>query len=588
MSFLKHLLPASDELPKPQLTLNRHQPNTQLTSNAEPEPRVTFGQIRKALYDPDDENHPYDPGAKHRVTNVLIVPDSDISPDAITVEDVLRATRDFLAAETLAQEQSRAASKPEFVFEKIICHPKGKDLPQFSTAYELRNVNHGSESTIPIRNLGMAVDLDMLKRIRAGKGPRPFKAEDLVERLRLEPRPCLSSEEFPYNEETYDELLTVLRTWNMHVGNNPSCTHTRQGLLDALKSRCRLIDEVEKGHQDENLLEQQTLCLRQTLHAYRPELKSFEDQNVIHQLIIMIANQGIAIPGLDNEMRDQAVEILFREYRSRLYLGTEHSARRDRLDAETERAKLQEDDTEVQELVKQRRQLDKESCNQASEEVRSAIRIARTCLCEKVLNGLQSLTEQQAGQKWAACSIAKAPASAIAQSCIEDGDAVEGMLPDWDIDHALKSVIERLHKMNRLGSDNARLVTKLAGLDVPKSERKAVMERRRNDARTPYIMMEVANQSSQLQGMSQRVLLRMDELDDTFDGVLDAGRASSHAHNTLLARVDEDDLYHSEEKSYLVKEPRAIVSGGQEVVKAGGAMVGEGDRGKCWNHCKNQ
>ncbi|KAL1598765.1 hypothetical protein SLS60_007907 [Paraconiothyrium brasiliense] len=582
MSFLKHLFPAFDVPPETQLALDRDRPNAQLASNGKWIPPLTFTRIRKALYDSDDEDRPCDPGVEQQVTNAVVGSDSDISPDAITVSDIFRATRDSLNAEISAQEQARVVFKPEFVFEKIICHPKRNDLPQFSTAQELSNVNDGNHLTIPIRSIGMTVDLDVLKRIRAGKGPRPFKAEDLVERLRLEPREGLASEECPYIEETYDELLAVLRTWNVHVGHTPDCTRTRQRLLDALISRCRLLDEVEQGHKDESILEQQGLRLRQTLHEYRPELKSFEDQDVIHQLIITIANRGIAIPDLDDEVRDRAVEILYREYRSRIYLSKEHSAWRDRLEAETERAKLQKDDTEVRELVKQRKQLDKESCNQASEEVRSAIRIARNCLSEKVLNGLQSLTEQQASQKWAGCSIAKAPASAIAQSCIENNDAVESMLQDWDIDHTLKSAIERLHKMKHVGSDNASLVKKLAGLDVPKGERKTVLERRRKDPRTPYIMMEVANQSSQLQGMSQRVLLRMDELDDSFECVLNAGRASSRAHNTLLARVDEDNPYYKEETSYVVKEPQAVVSGSQEAIKAEGAMVGEGGGfGKC-------
>ncbi|KAL5449887.1 hypothetical protein PMIN06_006736 [Paraphaeosphaeria minitans] len=193
----------------------------------------------------------------------------------------------------------------------------------------------------------------MMERIRAGLGPRPFAAEDMVERLRLEPRRCPGKDDQPYTEESYDELVTVLRAWNARVGTHRDLDRERENLIDAFEPRCLLIDRVEKGHQLKTLLEQQYLLLRETLRAYRPELETFEEQDVFNQLIAMIANQGIAIPDLDDEMRDRAIETLFREFRSSIHLGEVHSAKRDRIEAEVERATLQEDDTEVLELIKE-------------------------------------------------------------------------------------------------------------------------------------------------------------------------------------------------------------------------------------------
>jgi hypothetical protein len=562
MSFFKQYFRASDEPPEPRATLDQDRPKTQFASNGQRGPRVTLSRIRQALYDPED--NPFGPREQDQVDSVIKAPKIDIFPDTSTVEDILHATRKYLQCEILA-EQVRVHPTTEYLFEKITPHPKGNTLPQFSTAEELRSVADESDLTIPVRELGMTVDKNMMERIREGQGPRPFKTEDLVEMLRLESERISGTDKAPCSEETYDELLAILEAWNTRVGTYPDLERERQDLLDVLESRCQLINDVEKGHQNEKLLRQQYLHLRQALHAYRPELRGFEDQNVFSQLIVMIANQGIAIPDLDDDVRDRAIETLFREFRSRIYLGEEHFARRDQLEAEIERAKLQEDDTEVQELAKDRQQLDKRSCNDASGEVWTAVKVARKRLYDKVLEELQPLTEQQAGQKWMACSLAKAPASALAQSCTESENAMDNMLQNWvlNIDNTLRSAISRLREMNCLGSDNSSLVNKLAGLDVSKAERKAVLERRRNDLRTPYIMMEVTSQSSRLQRMSQHVLARMDDLYGSLDYVLGAARATFNAHDTLLARVDEDDPYCTAETSYVIKEP---TSDGKEVV----------------------
>ncbi|KAL5397259.1 hypothetical protein PMIN03_011177 [Paraphaeosphaeria minitans] len=147
---------------------------------------------------------------------------------------------------------------------------------------------------------------------------------------------------------------------------------------------------------------------------------------------------------------------------------------------------------------------------------------------------------------------------------------MDQVVQNWllDVDNALKLAIERLRKMNRLSSDNKSLVMKLAGLDVPKAERKAVLERRRNDRRTPHIMMEVANQSYQLPGMSQRVLEQLDDLDDSLHSVLDAAKSIFDAHDTLLARVDEDDPFYMAETSYVRKSQVAVRDDGEQVVTA--------------------
>lgn len=520
------------------------------------------------MYDPED--NPFDTEAQDQAASSFRAPAVDISPNAETVEEILHGTKDLLDAE-ISREQSRVDAEPDFLFERVILHPKGNVLPQFSAAEELRDGRSGSDLMIPVQKMGMTYDKNMMERIRAGQGPRPFKQEDLVEVLRVEPRCLPDVDEFQHTEESYDELLSVLRSYNARVLTHPDLDKERKDLLAALESRCQLIDEVEKGYQVQTLLDQQYFVLHAALRAYRPELEFFQDQDAFNQLIVAIANQGIAVPDLDNEVRDRAIETVFREFRSRIYLGAGHAARWARLETEIERARLQEDDTAVQDLVCERKHLFKESCNEASERVRTALKIARKRMCDKVLEELQNLTEEQAAQqKWAACSLARTSASALAQDCIEKRDAMDEVLQDraLEIDNALSIATDRLHKMNRLSSDNSSLVAKLAGLDVPRAERQAVLDRRRNDRRTPYIMMEVADQSFQLPGMSQRVLEQMDGMSNSLYCVLDAAKANLDAHDTLLLRVDEDDLYFMDETSH-VDSAQGVVSGDtDQIVKA--------------------
>ncbi|KAF1980355.1 hypothetical protein BU23DRAFT_7030 [Bimuria novae-zelandiae CBS 107.79] len=544
MAFFKQLLQVNDKPPDPQQAHKQERAAAQNLSTGARGSHITLSRIRQALVDLEEDDDPYNPGIEHPLTYDPGPPPFDIAPNASSAEEILQATRKYLDAEIM-KEQDQVDWKPEYKFEKVVLHPKGNELPLFSSRKEFSNVSHAGDLTIPVKKLGMAVDRAVLKRIQAGLGPRPSKIDDLIERLRLEPKTHSELDEPPDVEETYAELLAVLQAWNMRVGKASDSAHGRKGLVDALEARCQVIHETETHDQDDILLEGQCGHLRQALHTFRPELKYFQNQDVFDQLVIMLANQGTRTPGVDDELKDAIIKTLFREYRCRLYFSEEHTARRIRLDAEIARARLQGDSTEEGDLVKERRMLDKESCNQASEQVRSVIRSAQKALYGNMLEALQLLTEQQAGQKWAACEMTKAPASVLAQSCIDNANEMGNMLQDWDlnVEDTVKAAIRELQRMHRLDADNRRQAKKLAGLDVSRAERKAVMARRRKDYRTPLIMKEVQDQSSQVQVLSRRVLERMESLESSLNCVLEVAGNSYRAHDTLMSRMDEDDPY---------------------------------------------
>lgn len=555
MSFFKQFLPDYDKPSKRVEPSKRTEPTRQVASSSKYGAPITLSRVREALWDPEDEDDPYNPGRNQHATHDAISPSLDISPNARTAEEILQDTRAWLHGEIL-QEQGSVDWTPEFKFERVVLHPKGNELPQFSSPDELKRVSNASDLLIPVKRRGMYVDRAMLDRIQAGLGPRPSRIEDLVERLRIEPKTHSASDDSPYVEETYAELLAILQSWNTRVGRIVHVAQERDELVDALEERCSLIHEIETGDQNDILLAEQYMRLHRALHAFRPELDGFQDQNVFNQLVITIANHGRTNPEIDTELQELVIKTLFREYRSRIYFSHEHVAKRFRGDAEIELARLQEDGTEGEELAERRRKLDKESCNQASEEVLRDIQIAQKRLYGKVLEEVQSLAEQQAGQKWLACSITRTPASILAQDCIDDESELGNILQDWDlnVDDAIKVAIHSLQRISRFEGDNRRQVRKLAGLDVPRAERKAVMERRRKDYRTPLIMKEIQNQNSQIQDFSRRVVKRMEDVEGSLGYVLEAAGVSYRAHDRLLAKIDQEDVECLEPALYAVKD----------------------------------
>ena len=542
MSFFKQLLSDYVESSTRQQRPNQDQTAVRPISAGTCGLPIALTRIREALRDPDLDYNPYEPGDDDTAVCESMPSTSDVTQVASSVDHILQATRSYLETE-IAKEQHDLDWTFEYKFEKVVLHPKGNELPQFSSAEELKQIVYANDLLIPVKAMGMAVDRAVMDRIQAGVGPRPAQYEDLIEKLRLKPKPRAALDQ-PLNlSETYDELLGVLRAWNMHVGGLVDQTRAREELLYALEARCQLIDAVETGKEYTASLRAQCELLRHALHAFRPELRDFENQDVFDQLVIMLANEGLANPRLDDEVRHLAVQTLFRDRRLRIFFSDEHTERRSRLDAELQRAKIQEDPTEEVELLNERKKLEKESFNQASEKVRTAIKLARRQLYNLNLKELQTLTEQQAGQKEAACSVERAPGKLLAQRCIDSNIYVEDMIRAWDvgIEDRLKAVEYSMQRMDRLDADNRRQARKLAGLDVSSADRKAVMERRRKDHRTALIMKEVEDQSSQVQDLSRSVLKRMETIRPRLNNALEAVNSSYVAHETLLARLDEDD-----------------------------------------------
>lgn len=543
MSFFKQFLPAYVESSTRRQSPLQNQTAAQSVLTDNSTLPITLGRVREALLDPDLDYDPYEPGHDDSVVCESGSPDFDVTQVVGSVDRIFRATQNYLNAE-IAKEQPDLNWTSEYKYEKVVLHPKGNDLPQFSSAEELKHIVNANDLLIPVRTMGMAVDEAIMTRIQAGLGPRPVQSVDLVKELRLKPRPITNLAQPLNNAETYDELLTVLQAWNMHVAHVADQTRAREKLLYALEARCQLTHAVETGKEDMSRLREQHVLLRHALHAFRPELKHFENQDVSDQLTIMLANEGLANPGLDHEVRHAAVHALFRDCRSKIFFCDDHTARREKLDAELQRARIQEDRAEEADLLNERKKLDKESYNQASEEVRTAIKLARGQLYRLTLEQLQTLAEQQTGQKGAACSLGRTPTTLLAQHCINSRNEVDDMIRDWDvsIDGNVTAVGHSMQRMNRLDTDNRRQAKKLAGLDVPSADRKAVMERRRNDHRTPLIMKEVEDQGLQLQDLSRRVLKRMETIGSRLDDVLEAASNSYRAHEALLVRLDDDGL----------------------------------------------
>jgi len=521
---------------------------------AHPKPRIehavpiTRALVQKALYDSDDQTSVHDAeDVSHRDPSPKY-PALRRDSASTTVNETLQATKKWLEAEAKAEERNVDPAS-EFKFEKVVHHPKGSNLPQFSTAEELQSVVNPNDLLIPQKNPGMAIDGKMMDRLHAGRGPRSPKPEDLIERLRLgKPRSSTN--------ETYEELLGVLQAWNLHVSRTPHLHEKQAELLDALHERCRMITDVERKLKRQNDLDHQCLRLRQALHAFRPELIDFKDQSIRALLIVSVANFRVAVPDFDENIKSSMIETLYREFRLSIYTSKEHTARRERIKAEMRQASSQGDETAIRELVEQRTILSDKSKRLAAERTLDVLRLARRNLHAKALGELQSLAELQAGQKWAASEGRQTSISNSLERCDQAEDVAYEALREYAgrIGEQMDAAAWSMGEMLRLSRDCAHQVDRFAALDISNvEEREKVKQQRIDDAATAEEMMNVVDQGRVLQDVSRRTIRRMAALESIFDAVRGAANRRFREYDSLLAAIGDEESY-PDAKEYAVQD----------------------------------
>ncbi|CAG5142791.1 uncharacterized protein ALTATR162_LOCUS1224 [Alternaria atra] len=140
------------------------------------------------------------------------------------------------------------------------------------------------------------MDTSVLERIRNGEGPRDTLFEDMLAPLRSRPL-------VPGTEESKEDMLEVLLAWNKRITDDCNDDLTaRKAFIAALEERVNVVDKVtaivsddtnsnqnnEIGH--DGILEPSQRRLLKAIQAYRPETRSFKNQDPFNMLIILLAH----------------------------------------------------------------------------------------------------------------------------------------------------------------------------------------------------------------------------------------------------------------------------------------------------------
>ncbi|KAI4942637.1 hypothetical protein J4E91_010032 [Alternaria rosae] len=147
-----------------------------------------------------------------------------------------------------------------------------------------------------LRAVESGMNTSILERIRNADGPNDRVFDDLLAPLRSEPL-LLGT------EESEEHMLDAMLTWNKRVAEKHNNDPTkRQTFVATLRERVKVVDEIlaivgdnrnsnqdnETGQND--ILEPSQRRLLKAIHAYRPETKSFKNQDPFDMLVIMLAS----------------------------------------------------------------------------------------------------------------------------------------------------------------------------------------------------------------------------------------------------------------------------------------------------------
>lgn len=240
------------------------------------------------------------------------------------------------------------------------------------------------------------LDTRVLQRIRQGRGPRDWVAEDLLAVFRDgDSDPC---QEGP---ETYEDMQKVLLSWNERVGAKlAEGERARMMLSTAVNTRRSLLRRSYPGNDREKALEVSSAEMLHALTSLRPEVAGFHNQDSLDILLMMWANVRVAVPDLDDELRMLTMRALIDEIESRS--NAKNAEKISRLARWLSVAQLEGNDAETERLKAKVQAFELKIHDTAIKKTIDKIKATRRELAQIKLKELLKLTELQAAQKWAA------------------------------------------------------------------------------------------------------------------------------------------------------------------------------------------
>lgn len=429
------------------------------------------------------------------------------------------------------------------------------------------------------RTVDPGVDISILERIRRGEGPRDKVYEDLLAPLRLtnEEGDSAGSKE----EESYDDMKSVLLAWNMHVaGNLQEDANIRQMFLNALEDRIKAATRVLEIVQDEHLsnmydgvgqraiLEPSERRLLQALHSYRPETAQFRSQNSFDMLCILWANIGRAVPDIrsDDLVKYRSMKVLVLEVE--LAKRFENENRRRTILAAKDVAELTLDEEKVARCIKDLENLEQDFRQEASRQILSRILGARRELSKTVLDETLKLTLLQAAQKSATWNDTEiAPWAKVLDLCTEADNIFEDAYRCCveDVDTASTVASRQLAEMRDMHDKVLTRTIKFTGEDLVKLDeatRNRIIDDRKNEPVTALMMSTTLNDVLITRQTARQLFEQAKLIGESLKELLGVTKSKFQEYDGMIRLIDTEDLAKTGESGRSKAVRRSFASGG--------------------------
>jgi hypothetical protein len=385
------------------------------------------------------------------------------------------------------------------------------------------------------------MNTDVLKRIAAGRGPRPSKVEDLLEKIRE-----LESEEEV--SEGYQDLSAILQKWNEKAikgkyghGNQPG---QREELMQVLQERIDTLPCITRGDCAEGMLDRSEARLLKALHAFRPETAEFNTRKAYDILVMMVAKTGVSEPDLhsDLDLWDRVWRTMLTELAPECQ--KEAAPEKNRIRHELMLAKKRGDQKKVDSLEKRKHELTKVILKKGAHLLRADLTRERRRLYEKCLSELMELTIAQAAQKRLCEALPSPTREAMYQICEEaDAELEIALQKHLDfVEFGCDANRTNIDVIKHLSEDCYNRTNKFAGRDVTDlARREKVVEERRSNPGTAIMMSKLKEDAQRVRDASKLVLQRVSQMEPALEEIYVAVRRRFQAYDMVLERLPETE-----------------------------------------------
>ncbi|KAF9695461.1 hypothetical protein EKO04_006485 [Ascochyta lentis] len=312
------------------------------------------------------------------------------------------------------------------------------DPGSLSSAIEEHGCHYNSAIERP------SMDVEVLNRIRDGRGPRDQVFDDVLAPLR-------GSSPRGHSAETYDELQKVLLAWNERIlGNLGKEQDARKMLKTAIEKRASLLERMSHGGEEKQALDDASAKLLHALTTLRPEIASFKDHDHFEVLVMMWAHVGIAIPDMDDDLKLLALEALLNELESRSRMTNAEKLSEIAQSLSVTRSKV--DMAEIERLEAKTQMSEEKMRETMVRKLIDKVKLARRELVQVKLKELLELTTLQAAQNWAAHD------KVSKTRCWHDQHRTCGQA-DGKLQRALRQQMPELDAHVQVAQSNAKVLT---------------------------------------------------------------------------------------------------------------------------------